>query len=317
MPRPAAEDFRTAGCGLLMGAADIVPGVSGGTVALVLGIYNRLVVAISHVNREFVSLVLQRRWREAARHIDLRFLIALATGIGTAAMLLSSLLSYLLTSHRQYTFGAFFGLILGSGILVARHLETWSRRRVVALVIATVATWFLVGLRALQQPPEGLLYLFFCGVIGISAMILPGISGSFILLLLGRYDRLIEIIEDLTHGNWTIQTIAAAGTFGAGCVSGLLIFSRLLRWLLDRYRDVTLATLCGVMIGSLRRIWPFKVDLDPDIEKISRKRFENVLPDSFDSTVMLTLGFIVAGLAVVLAIDARARHRSRSAASAS
>ncbi len=309
-------DLKIAGCGVLMGAADIVPGVSGGTVALVLGIYHRLVTAISHVDGTALRLIAQRRFKDAAEHVDLRFLIALAAGIGTGIGGLAFLMHYLLEHQLQYTFAVFSGLILGSGILVGRSIPTWNGLTVLSAIAGVVFAWFVVGLESLQHPPDTRWYLFLCGVIGICAMILPGISGSFILLILGRYDDVTGLVRSMLKGDLSPETLISVAVFGTGCVCGLLAFSRVLRWLLGRHTAVTLSTLCGFMVGSLRRIWPFKIDLTPDETKFKLKQFENHWPTTLDGETMLTIVLALAALAAVVSLEAiSGRGRATTAGS--
>jgi len=304
-------DLRTAGCGVLMGAADIVPGVSGGTVALILGIYNRLVTAISRFDRELIRHVANRRWRVAAEHADLRFIVALGCGITTGIGGLSFLMHYLLEQQAQHTNGVFFGLILASGLIVSRSIPKWTATQMAALVLGAVGAYFVVGLETFQNPPDALWYLFLSGMIGICAMILPGISGAFILLILGLYATvtglLRDVLKDAARLNLDFEKLLLVFVFCLGCLTGLLVFSRLLRWLLARYETVTLAALCGLMLGSLRKIWPFKIDLTPDETKIKLKRFENVLPEAIDGTTLITIGLAVAALILVLWLEARSR----------
>jgi putative membrane protein len=307
---PGIDDAKNAGRGLLMGAADIVPGVSGGTVALVLGIYHRLVTAISRIDRTAAGHVLDGRWKDAAEHCDLRFLASLAVGVGSGIASLAFLMHYLLEHQLQFTYAVFSGLILGSGILVARSVDHWSRRTRVALVAGACFAWFIVGLETLQNPPEGLWYLFLSGMIGICAMILPGISGAFILLIMGRYSYVTGLIRGLLKGDWTVENFLAVAVFSAGCVFGLLAFSRLLRWLLGRFPQITLAVLCGFMLGSLRKLWPFKHDLTPEVAEFKRKQFEDVWPAAFDGDTLLTVLLAAGALGLLLAFDVFSRRGS-------
>lgn len=306
-------DLRIVGCGVLMGAADIVPGVSGGTVALVLGIYHRLVTAISHIDATALKLLSQRRLKDAAEHIDLRFLVALGLGIASGIGGLAFLMHYLLEHQLQYTFAVFSGLILGSGILVGRSIPEWNGLTIFSAVAGVVFAWFVVGLEALQNPPDTYWYLFLCGTIGICAMILPGISGSFILLILGRYDDVTGLVRSMLKGDLSPETLIAVAVFGTGCVCGLLAFSRVLRWLLGRHTAVTLATLCGFMLGSLRKIWPFKLDLTPDETKFKLKQFENQLPTTLDGETVLTVALALVALTAVVSLEAISRRRRKSA----
>ncbi len=251
------QDALNALWGVLMGAANIIPGVSGGTVALITGIYGRLVTAISHVDLELADHVRHRRWREAAEHLDVRFLAALAVGITVGTLGLASVMNYLLEQHRAATYSVFFGLILGSSFLVFRLVRRWTVWCGVWLAASLVAAFVVVGLPTLSSPPEGLAYIFLCGVLGICAMILPGISGAFILLVLGRYEYITGLLRDFLHGQLTLHGLVTIVVFCAGCGIGLLAFARFLRWLLTRFESETLAALVGLMLGSLRKLWPF------------------------------------------------------------
>lgn len=307
VPPIGLSDLRLASCGLLMGAADTVPGVSGGTVALILGIYHRLVTAISRFDRQLIRLVRDRQWRAAAEHVDLRFVIGLGTGVASGIAGLSFLMNYLLEHQAQHTAGVFFGLILGSGLIVARSIPKWTPSQIAMLGIGTGVAYFVVGIDALQNPPDSLWYLFLTGMIGICAMILPGISGAFILLILGKYHDVLGLLRSVLKGDWAISNLLGVAVFCLGCLTGLLGFSRLLRWLLAKYESVTLATLCGLMLGSLRKIWPFKVDLSPEEPRLKLKRFANVLPETVDGSTAITIGLAMAALAAVLTLEAQSR----------
>jgi putative membrane protein len=296
--------------GFLMGGADIIPGVSGGTVALILGIYDRLVTAISRFDMTFVRQAVRREWRAAAAHADLRFLIALGAGIGLGILGLASLMNYLLLEHTQLTFGAFFGLIVASSVLVGRMVQ-WERSTtpIACLVGGALAAYYIVGLPFLNSPPEGLLYVLFSGLLAICAMILPGISGAFILLLLGKYEDITGHIRNVPHrllaGEFPLDELTVLAVFAVGCTVGLLSFSKFLRWLLARHENATMALLCGFMAGSLRKIWPFKLDTTPDVEKFKEKVFENIpiAELEFDGMVFTTLLVIILAAAAVMLLD--------------
>ena len=244
--------------GVLMGVADAIPGVSGGTVAMVLGIYDRLVTAISRCDTSLVRSVLRGRWREASGRIDLAFLFTLGLGIAGGILALASVMRGLLTSHPALVNAVFFGLVAGSCVIVTRSVRAWTIPRAVLMVVAINASFVLVGF-----PPEageldrGQLHLFCCGAVAICAMILPGVSGAFLMKVLGQYDRGIGMLSDVVHFQATSETLLALGAFACGCVFGLISFSKLLRWLLANVREATLAVLCGAMCGSLRALWPF------------------------------------------------------------
>jgi len=292
-----------------MGGADIIPGVSGGTVALIAGIYDRLVTAISHIDLHLLGLIGQRQWKTAAEYIDLRFLISLGIGIMLGIGGLAALMHYLLEHQMQHTFAAFFGLILASSMLVGQSVRHWSLGTIVAAVIGAVVAFYIVGLPILQQPPTGLVYVFFCGMIAICAMILPGISGAFILLLLGEYHEITGMLKEMLKGNVTQTTVMNLSVFCSGCLIGLISFSKILRWLLKKHDSMTMAVLCGFMVGSLRKIWPFKIDLTPEQTEFKLKRFSNIIPQTIDDTVLLSLSVAVIAFAAVLFLDrVTARH---------
>ncbi len=297
--RDAAHAMR----GLLMGAADVVPGVSGGTVALILGIYERLVTAVSHFDLKLLGHVKRREWRAGAAHLDLRFLIALGFGLLVGVASLARVLKYLLAEHRSLTLAAFFGLILASSLLVSRRVQGW---RGAAGFYALAAAGFAFWLTGLLPPVREMSYpyLFFCGMVAICAMILPGISGAFILLILGMYDHVVGVVGDLTHGVVTVENLTVLAVFASGAAVGLIGFSKFLRWLLARHESQTMAVLCGFMVGSLRQVWPFKHEL-------REKVFVNFWPTASELVWpgLLALGAIV----LVLGIDFWANIGQRSA----
>lgn len=296
------------GRGMLMGGADVIPGVSGGTVALILGIYERLVTAISHVDLELFSLIRQRRIRDAAAHLDLTFLLTLLLGIAIGILSLGSLVNQLLSSTdtRELTLAAFFGIILASSFLVAqmihvRHMQHGFLLTLLGLAGAAFAFW-LTGLQG-EEVHLTYGYVFICGTIGICAMILPGISGAYILLIMGAYLPLTDILKALPRGQVGVPELIIVVVFGAGCAVGLIAFSKVLRWLLARHEAPTMAVLCGFMIGALRKIWPFQTDLTPEVEKVKHKLFENTWPDAIDSHVIACIAIAIAGAVAILILD--------------
>lgn len=304
-PTGLHSDVKHALRGLLMGGADIIPGVSGGTMALILGIYNRLVTAISHVDKTFLGHLSLQRWKPAAHHIDLRFLIALGLGIATGIVALGSLMHWLLEDYTQYTLAAFFGLIAASSLLVARMIEKWTTNIFVLMAAGAAIALWIVRQPALTHPPDALWYVFLCGVIGICAMILPGISGAFILLILGKYHDITGIIKDTLKLNITSENILTVVVFSAGCAIGLISFAKALRWLLARHESQTMGVLCGFMLGSLWKIWPFQRDLTPSEEKFKLKQFEHLSLSEvpIDVTFGVTLSIALAAVLFVLILD--------------
>lgn len=309
---PSPDDLANVARGMLMGGADIIPGVSGGTVALILGIYGRLVTSLSRVDAALLFHLRQARWQDAIRYLDLRFLIPLAIGIGAGVALLGTLMHVLLEEHRQLTLAAFFGLIAASSYLVARLVPHWRGLEVIlAFTGALFAVW-LVSRPALASPPEALWYVFLCGTVAICAMILPGISGAFILLILGKYHDITGIIKDALRLQLTGQSLATISVFALGCLIGLLSFTKLLKWLLSGYGSVTMAVLCGFMAGSLYKIWPFQIDTTPQVTEFKHKIFEPVSPGDIPLDGNLLMTVMIGGLAatVVIVIDRVSRPPS-------
>jgi len=305
--RPTRNDLSQMARGFLMGGADIIPGVSGGTMALVLGIYERLVTAISHFDQRLMRLVADRQWRSAAKHVDLRFLVALGTGILTGAITLAGVMLKLLLDYRMYTLAVLFGLIIASSLIVARMVRPRDRSQLLGCIgLAIVAAFFaywLVGLEQAAGRQDSLLYYFLCGTVAICAMILPGISGSYILWLLGAYVTVAGIVRSAVHLDITSREIQILVVFAAGCGIGLICFSKLLRWLLARAHQGTMAVLGGFILGSLRLMWPFQHDLTPDVTKLKLKRYEQYLPQQWDSQITTCLLLAVAAAMAILLLE--------------
>ena len=292
-----------AGRGFLMGAADIIPGVSGGTVALILGIYTRLIAAIGRVGPELLSDVKAGRLAVAARRLDLSLTLPLFVGILFGAATLGSVVDVLLEDHRQSTLALFFGLIAASAVFVARLVPRWTPAAWAALAVAAVAAFLLVAVPALQNPPQGAWYLLPCGMIGICAMILPGVSGAFLLLVLGVYERITGTIKRCVKFDATADDFVSLTIFAVGCLIGLLSAARIISRLLKAYPSVTLAALCGLMIGSLRKLWPFQREAaDSDAE---HRLYENLPLDAvaIDGDFWLAVGLAVAGAVAVFAME--------------
>ena len=287
--------------GFLMGVADVIPGVSGGTVALILGIYERLVTAISHVDLQLLDDVRRGRWRAAAAHLDVGFLALLLSGIVLGFLSLANVMHYLLEHQQQHTYAVFFGLILASSLLVARLIRLWTPLVIINLVAGAAFAYWLVGLLP-AVPPAGLWYVFVCGMIAICAMILPGISGSFILLILGKYDDILGIIKEMTRGHVTGEGIGVVVVFATGCVIGLVGFSKFLKWLLATHYNGTMALLCGFMVGSLRKIWPFKG------AESKETGLNNLWPDLSQSSTWLSLLLIAVAFVLVFVLDRLSRR---------
>ncbi|MBE0671478.1 MAG: DUF368 domain-containing protein [Anaerolineales bacterium] len=283
--------------GFFMGAADVVPGVSGGTMAFILGIYDELLDAIHAVDMNFFRRILTFKWRDIFHEFPWRFLLALVLGIGTAVLTLANALHWALENSPVFVWAFFFGLIIASIIVVRKRVSKWTIFNIAAAIAATVAAFILVGLTPSETPHTPLL-LFLSGAVAICAMILPGISGAFILVLLGKYRFVLEAVKNLD-----ILTIALVGL---GAVVGLLGFVRLLRWMLNKNHDLVVAILTGFMIGSIRKIWPWKI-LEPISETFVRET--NFIPSAFTLEVLLAVFCMTAGFVLVLVIEHFAGQR--------
>ena len=240
--------------GLLMGTADLVPGVSGGTVAFVTGIYENLLEAISSVDKSFFLDLSKLNLKAAFSRVHFRFLIPLVLGIGTAIFSLARFMHFLMNDYPHQTWGLFFGLIIASIIIVGKNLEKLSSVKALFFIcFGSFVGHLLVSLIPVSTP-HSLWFIFICGMIGITAMILPGLSGSFLLLILGKYAYVTGALKAPFIGsNFQILFV-----FLMGMITGLLSFSRVLRFFLRSYREMTLSFLMGLLIGSVQKIWPWK-----------------------------------------------------------
>lgn len=272
--------------GIAMGAADVVPGVSGGTIAFISGIYEELLETISSFNLQALKVLTNEGIKPFWKHINGSFIATLLLGIAVSIISLAKLITYLLHAHPVLLWGFFFGLIVASVFLVGKKVVEWQLSRVLAVIVGTVIAFTITILNPMENPDTHW-FVFVSGAVAICAMILPGISGSFILLLLGSYELILSSIKD-----FKITTIL---TFIVGCVVGLLSFSKFLNWLFKKYHDVTVAALTGFLIGSLNKVWPWKEVLStrenskgeivPFIET-------NVLPNQFHEEPQ-TMGVII------------------------
>ena len=239
--------------GMGMGAADIIPGVSGGTIAFISGIYEELISSIRKVNWQLVRTLFSGGIAEAWRQVNGNFLAAVFGGILLSIFSLARFISWLLQNHQMLVWAFFFGLIIGSAIFVGKKIQHW-HWGVPAMFLAGSILAYYITIATPATTPETIWFVFLSGCIAITAMILPGISGSFILLLLGKYEYILQAVNDLK-----VLTLAA---FAAGCVAGLVSFSNVIGWLFKKYHNATLALLSGFMIGSLNKLWPWKQVLD-------------------------------------------------------
>ena len=276
-----------------MGTADVIPGVSGGTIAFLLGIYEELIQSIRSFNMRFARRLLRGRFKEAFDHVGWRFLSALLTGIALAIVSLAKVITWLLATRPILVNAFFFGLIVATIFVIGRIIRKWSLGLGVALVVSAGFMYWLVGLVPVQTP-ETWVFLFFSGALAISAMILPGISGAFILVLLGKYRFILEAVHE--------RNLVVILVVGLGVLCGIVTFVRVLGLLFDRYHDLTVSVLTGIVIGSLRKVWPWKETLrsiEGSHGKVIPVSQVNVWPTVWDgevlaALVLMVIGFIVA-----------------------
>lgn len=297
-PKPqtnASALVTNAARGFAMGAADIVPGVSGGTIALILGIYERLLGSVRTGARSLGRLLRGdvTGFRDQLRSIEWTLIVPLLAGIGIAFVALSSLIDRMLIEQPEAMAGLFFGLVVASIIVAWRLLNHRDSLRMAILGGVAVVAFLVLGLQSGVVSSPGYLWFLLAGSVAICAMILPGVSGSFLLLMLGMYAPFVGAIHD--------RMIVEVAVFGVGAVAGLALFSTLLTWVLERHRDTLLAALIGLMAGSLRVLWPWPNGvgvIGEEDEAISGTGIE--LPDSLGDAVLPTVLAVVAFGAVIL-----------------
>ena len=291
--------------GMMMGAADIVPGVSGGTIAFITGIYDTLLGSIRAVDLVFLRKLVALDIRGAWEHVNGGFLLALLLGIATSIFSLARLISWVLENHPVPLWAFFFGLILASALVLLRQVETWTAPRLLCL-LAGMAVALTIALSPMMSLDVGLAGVFLSGFLAICAMILPGISGSFILVLLGMYGTVLVAVKTLD--------LLFLGVFAVGAVAGLLCFSRLLYWLLHRFHQATMALLTGFLFGSLAVVWPWKRVLawvEGSHGQLKPAQQLPVLPTDYlvhtgqDPRLWFCVALVVLGFVAVWWIDAR------------
>ncbi|MDO1500024.1 DUF368 domain-containing protein [Winogradskyella maritima] len=299
--------------GLAMGAADVVPGVSGGTIAFISGIYEELIESIDNLNFGFFKVWKTKGFKTAWTSINGNFLLALFTGIAISILSLAKLIKWLLLNEPVLLWSFFFGLVLASILYIGKQIKGWSPKIVFAVIFFAIISYYIT----LAEPfasPESPFYLLFCGFIAIIAMILPGVSGSFILLILGAYETAINtvnnLVEGVTTGNMDLlkDALLKFTMLGIGAIIGIKVFSRALTWMFKHHKNLTLAILTGFMIGSLNKIWPWKEVLTTRMnsEGIEVALLENsVLPSNFpgEPKLMMALVFMLIGFVLILVLE--------------
>lgn len=300
-PRTGKELMTLFAKAFCMGCADLIPGVSGGTIAFITGIYEQMLAAVASIDKTFFSALIKFDIKKAVSSVHLRVLIPITLGMLTAIFSLARVMHYLINEHAVLTWSMFFGLIAASIVVIFRQLENpRDVKNILSLIIGATFAWIMVSLIPVETPMDSW-FIYLCGVIGISAMILPGLSGSFLLLILGKYEFITGAVKSpFTEGNLIILL-----TFAAGSLTGLLGFSKILNYFLKNYHSQTMAFLTGVLIGSMKKVWPWKAALETvEIRgKIKILREVNIMPESLDTQTIMALGLATIGFITILYIE--------------
>lgn len=296
--------------GMGMGAADVVPGVSGGTIAFITGIYEELVHSIKNINFKTISTL----WKEGLpafwKAVNGSFLLSVVGGILISVLTLARILEYLLVNHPVLIWSFFFGLIIGSAIFVARVIEKWNVWTVFSGVAGIAIAWIITSFTP-AETSEAYWFIFLSGALAICAMILPGISGSFILLLLGKYQF---VLNALNEGKISIIAVLLTGA-----LTGIIAFSHLLSWLLEKFHHLTIAMLAGFMIGSLNKIWPWKVTVETYVDshgEVQPLLQDNVLPGRFfsetgtDPQILWAVLLALAGFLLIFVFEGQTKKQN-------
>ena len=283
--------------GIAMGIANVIPGVSGGTIALITGIYEQLINSLKSFDKKALQLIIKFDFKSFINHTNLYFLISVFGGSIVSVFSIASLFKFLFNNYPLYIWSFFFGLILISILFVGKTITKWNKQSIISLILGTIVAISFTYISPANENTN-LLFVFFCGVIGISGMMLPGLSGSFILILLGNYELLlVKAVTDLN--------ILLLSVFFAGSVFGVLAFSHLLSWLLKKYKDQTLALLTGFIAGSLAIIWPWKKVSKSIIISGKEKIIEYDLyfPTEINMEIFIAISMIILGVVSVYVIE--------------
>lgn len=280
--------------GMGMGAADVVPGVSGGTIAFIVGIYEELIDSIKSINGTSLKLLFTGKIAAFWKVINANFLLALVSGIGISIFSLAKIITWLLVTHPILVWAFFFGLVLASTWFVSKDIKQWNWKSVLCFIIGAVIAYYIT-VATPAETPTNLFFIFLCGAIAICAMILPGISGSFILVLLGKYFYIMEAVKTFN--------IPVMLVFICGAALGITSFSRVLSFALRRFHDTTIAVLAGFMLGSLNKVWPWKETIETytDSHGVVKPLVEtNILPDQL---LWEAIGLMIFGFAIVYFLE--------------
>jgi putative membrane protein len=286
--------------GVSMGAADVVPGVSGGTIAFITGIYQELIESLNNINLGAVKILFKDGIKPFWKHINGTFFVFLFGGIIVSVFSLSKIVLYLLENHGVLLWSFFFGLIIASVWLIGKSIKKWDVGVIISLLMGTGIAFYISTIQTVVHV-DAHWYIVLSGAIAICAMILPGVSGSFILVLLGTYELVLGALKE--------KDFMILGLFAIGCVVGLMSFSRLLKFLFSRFKEITIALLTGFMIGSLYKVWPWKNEFGEAIVVHSDGKKDymmaNVAPSNFDgdAQLWLAIGCAAIGLAVIIILE--------------
>lgn len=299
--------------GVAMGAADVIPGVSGGTIAFISGIYEELIKSIDNISLNVFKVLKKSGFKTAWNSINGNFLLALFSGIAISILSLAKLIKWLLFNEAVLLWSFFFGLVLSSIIFIAKQIENWNIKTVLAILITTILS-YLITLAEPFASPDSSMYLLFCGFIAIIAMILPGVSGAFILLILGAYQTAIDTINNLMEGiikgNFELfkDAFINFSLLAIGALIGLKVFSKILNWMFENKKNITLAILTGFMIGSLNKIWPWKETLTWRMNSHDEKvpfLEKSISPFSFEGNtqILLAITLMVLGFLTIFILE--------------
>ena len=284
--------------GIAMGAADVVPGVSGGTIAFISGIYEELITSINNINPSLIKVWKKEGFNAFWKKLNGNFLVALFLGIFISLFSLATLVSWLLENEPVLLWSFFFGLVAASIFFVGKEITRWNMGTVIILIIGAAIAYFITTLPA-SENATSLPYLFMSGALAVCAMILPGISGAFILVLLGSYKTILDAVHE--------RNIQVVLTVAIGAIFGLLSFAKLLKWMFSHYKNLTLALLTGFILGSLNKIWPWKLVLETKIigDKIIPLKEQNVSPFNFegDSQLMFAIIAAIIGFSLIFILE--------------
>ena len=283
---------------MAMGAADVVPGVSGGTIAFISGIYEELIRSINAINFSLIPTWRKEGFPAFWKQANGGFLLSLLTGIAISIGSLAKFISWLLENQPVLLWSFFFGLVLASIFVVARAIERWNLGIITILLAGAALAWYITGLSPIENT-SSLPFLFISGALAICAMILPGISGAFILVLLGSYKTVLDAVHQ--------RNLLLLATVAVGALFGLLSFARLLKWMFNNYKNLTLSLLTGFILGSLNKIWPWKAVLEAREygEKLIVVRETNVSPLAYkgDPQILLALLLAILGFSLIFVLE--------------